>query len=425
MPCAISGIWLQSHSLRAKAFSASIVIVLALSALLVPAGTSEARESIPDDYGYKWTDSISDGETVSYDWKDIASTGTDTLLKGDDVSGGPYPIGFEFEFYGSSYTEFYASTNGIVTFGSGSTESENDNIPSLKPPNDLIAAYWDDLQVESGTYWTGYVLYETLGSAPNRQLVVEFFQVERVGVYGPMNFEVILNETGEIWLQYEALSGLSGQWATVGIENGLGTIGTIYSWDWGILSEGLAVMFSLSPIVLGPDQVDSGPLGGTVQFPMDVVNNQDFPDSVDIVFSSDEGWPIELLDGAFSPLSDTNLNGLPDTGLIPPWSSVQIVVEVTIPLAPTNPYMAVNLTATSYADPANLDPAYLTVTATLADFTGPYSDYGIDFNANSLYDYLEVEFSLEVYVEGVYFIYASLYDVSGSWICNAMVRRLP
>ena len=255
--------------------------------------------------------------------------------------------------------------------------------------------------------------------------MVEFFQVERVGVYDPMNFEVILNETGEIWLQYETLSGLSGESATVGIENGLGTIGTMYSWDWGVLSDGLAVMFSLSPIVLGPDQVDSGPLGGTVQFPMDVVNNQDFSDSVDIVFDSDEDWPVELLDGASSPLSDTNANGLPDTGLIPAWSSVQIVVEVTIPLAPTNPYMAVNLTATSYADPANLDPAYLTVTATLADFTGPYSDYGVDLNANSLYDYLEVEFSLEVYVEGVYYIYASLYDVSGSWICNVIVTTLP
>ena len=107
---------------------------------------------------------------------------------------------------------------------------------------------------------------------------------------------------------------------------------------------------------------------------------------------------------------------------MPPWSSVQIVVEVTIPLAPTSPYMAVNLTAISYADPANLDPAYLTVTATLADFTGPYSDYGVDSNANSLYDYLEVEFSLEVYVEGVYYIYAGLYDASGSWICNVMVE---
>jgi len=416
---------LESHSLRAKAFSGSIVIVLALSALLVPAGTSEARESVPDEYGYKWTDSISDGETVSYDWKDITSTGTDTLLKGDDVSGGPYPIGFGFEFYGSSYTEFYVSTNGLVTFGSGSTESENDIIPSLKAPNDLIAAYWDDLQVEYSAYWTGYILYETLGLAPNRQLVVEFFQVERVGVYGPMNFEVILNETGEIWLQYEALSSLAGESATVGIENGLGTIGTMYCWDWGALSDGLAVMFSLSPIVLGPDQVDSGPLGGTVLFPMDVVNNQDFSDSVDIVFSSDEGWPIELLDGAFSPLSDTNANGVPDTGPIPPWSSVQIVVEVTIPLAPTGPYMAANLTAFSYADPANLDPACLTVTATLADFTGPYSDHGVDTNANSLYDYLEVEFSLDVYVEGFYYIYAGLYDVSGSWICNTMVETPP
>ena len=256
----------------------------------MPAGTSGAATGT-DEYGYSWVDSYSLGETVTYDWKDITSTGADTLLKGDDVSGGPFPIGFEFEFYGIPYSEFYVSTNGLVTFGSGSDESQDEFIPSLRAPNALIAAFWDDLKAEYGTYWTGYILYETLGSAPSRQLVVEFFQVERVEVYEPLNFEVVLNETGEIWLQYETVGGVAGESATVGIENAMGTIGTMYSRDWAVILDGLAVMFSLAPVVIGADQKASGPLGGMVPFPMNVANNQDFEDSADIAVSTQQAGP--------------------------------------------------------------------------------------------------------------------------------------
>ena len=390
----------------------------------MPAGTSGAATGT-DEYGYSWVDSYSLGETVTYDWKDITSTGADTLLKGDDVSGGPFPIGFEFEFYGIPYSEFYVSTNGLVTFGSGSDESQDEFIPSLRAPNALIAAFWDDLKAEYGTYWTGYILYETLGSAPSRQLVVEFFQVERVEVYEPLNFEVVLNETGEIWLQYETVGGVAGESATVGIENAMGTIGTMYSRDWAVILDGLAVMFSLAPVVIGADQKDSGPLGGMVPFPMNVANNQDFEDSVDIAVSTQQGWAVELLDHTMSPLADTNSNGLPDTGTLPAWTSALIHVQVTVPLAPAGPVERVNLTASSYADPANLDPAFLVVTAALADFDGPYTDMGVDLDGDSYYEFMDIGFSLNVYVEDTYRIEADLYDVGRSHVTDLVVTTPP
>ena len=40
---------------------------------------------------------------------------------GDDTSTGPYPLGFEWNMFGSVYDEVYVGTNGYLTFGSGNS----------------------------------------------------------------------------------------------------------------------------------------------------------------------------------------------------------------------------------------------------------------------------------------------------------------
>ena len=99
---------------------------------------------------------------------------------------GPYPIGFEFEFFGKKYKEFYLSRNGYITFSSNmphkpsrcTGDEDYVNILGASPdkPNNLIAFCWTahetyDIYHEWG--WEAVKMeYLTIGNSPNRMLVV-------------------------------------------------------------------------------------------------------------------------------------------------------------------------------------------------------------------------------------------------------------
>jgi len=192
---------------------------------------------------YRWMDS--DGGGVEYDWVDATISGTRVPGGGDDRSLGPFEIGFPFKFYDAEYTQFYLNTNGQVLFGAGSAVYSNVGIPNPRAPNGFIAPFWDDLVSDPGTMY-----YELLGSAPHRQLVIEWTDVRHFGGGGPLTFEVILYEgSDEILIQYHTLNGsyADGESATVGIENGEGTEGIQYQYNGSGLGyplhAGLAVLF--------------------------------------------------------------------------------------------------------------------------------------------------------------------------------------
>jgi len=86
----------------------------------------------------------------------------------DDKKYGSFSIGFDFEFFGNIYNEFFVSTNGLVMFGAGSNAFSNISIPSDSRPDNYIAPFWDDLIIHS----SGDIMYQTIGSAPNRKLVI-------------------------------------------------------------------------------------------------------------------------------------------------------------------------------------------------------------------------------------------------------------
>ena len=68
----------------------------------------------------------------------------------DDASWGAFPIGFSFEFFGNTYTDFHVTSNGLVMFGSGSTQYTNSIIPTNDGANNFIAPFWDDLVIQIG-----------------------------------------------------------------------------------------------------------------------------------------------------------------------------------------------------------------------------------------------------------------------------------
>jgi hypothetical protein len=160
------------------------------------------------------------------------------------------PLGdFDFYFYGTPVTNIRISTNGYITFGTEGTDYSNDSIPNENSPNAIIAPFWDDLNLTGLTGERG-VWWDILGSAPNRQLVIEWYQVPSFD-YGTetYSFVVILYESNDkIKFQYlDVDSGTIndfGAYATVGIENFDGTEGIQYSFNGStILSNGLAIEF--------------------------------------------------------------------------------------------------------------------------------------------------------------------------------------
>lgn len=135
---------------------------------------------------------------------------------------------FPFTFYGVTYQQgdpIYVSTNGYINFMTGSSEWVNSCIPSRGAPNGAIYAFWDDMVVDSPA---SSVRTELVGTAPNRQFVIEW---RNVRFYGDSNrrlsFEIVLSETGEITLQYRDIDRDSdgtidfferGGEATIGVE---------------------------------------------------------------------------------------------------------------------------------------------------------------------------------------------------------------
>ena len=179
----------------------------------------------------EWTGTLppARGEGASFQWID-ATGGLDLGLT-DDSCVGPLGLGFEFEFYGNTYSHISINSNGMVLFGGCSTSYSNVAIPDPAEPNDFVAPFWDDLRPG----WNGGAVYfDTFGTEPNRYSVVEWHSVSIYGQEEPQTFEVILYEdSNSVVIQYLEMTGErgTGSRATVGIENDDGSKGVQYLFD--------------------------------------------------------------------------------------------------------------------------------------------------------------------------------------------------
>ena len=194
-----------------------------------------------------------------------ATLGTDLGLACDDCSV-TIPIGFSFDWFGTAQTEVTVSSNGYLTFG-----GPGDRLPSFCPPrsglpNDLIAAFWEDLDPSEG----GGVFTLLEGAAPNRRLTIEWAGVPLFGGIGDATFEVTLLETSDqILMQYQDVvfgTGADhGGTAIVALENAKGVNGTTHSCFSPEVASGSAAQFRrfASPTVIHAEDVESGVAGWT------------------------------------------------------------------------------------------------------------------------------------------------------------------
>ncbi|PJA29925.1 MAG: hypothetical protein CO189_01025 [candidate division Zixibacteria bacterium CG_4_9_14_3_um_filter_46_8] len=200
----------------------------------------------PDNYGYTWIDSDEPGGPA-FNWVDISAIGTPVSLT-DDSNQGPFPLPFNFNYYGTNYSSFRICSNGWISFTSTATTYSNTNLPSPSAPLNMMGAMWDDLNPGAG----GTVYrYTSADSA-----VVSWVNVPHYYSDGSYTFQIILLRSGQIFYNYLNMSGdlLS---ATVGHQNANGTDGLQVAYNAAYIHNNLTVKTSAG-------WIDVSPASGTI-----------------------------------------------------------------------------------------------------------------------------------------------------------------
>lgn len=179
---------------------------------------------------------------------EITYTGTDTNLIGDDVSAGPFNIGFTFPFYGTDFTQIYVNINGTMGFGGNynrySNVPLNTAISGTNIADNTIYPFWDDLN----TNGTRNIYYATVGDAPNRKFVAQWTNIFFHGTQIQLGtFQAILYEgTNVVQLQYRDLLGgdrALGNSATIGLRKN-NSLSHQYSHNTASLTQEQAIRYT-------------------------------------------------------------------------------------------------------------------------------------------------------------------------------------
>lgn len=168
----------------------------------------------------QWGRKLCVGVVLSIALPFTAQAATNTGLSGDDVQKGPFPIGFEFKYYGQTFDQFYATTNGLLQFSGPTTAYSNTSLPASY--NNTLYVFWDDLRTNVSGQTEGVIQYELQGEAPNRRLIVQWTNQYFYGTNLPMGtFQAILYESSnQIKYQYRDLldDRSFGNSATIGMQ---------------------------------------------------------------------------------------------------------------------------------------------------------------------------------------------------------------
>ncbi len=190
--------------------------------------------------GYTFTDSTNALEDIS---------GTGTLLPLTDDSNANAPIGFNFTFFGNSFSDVFVSSNGFLSFGVGSSALGNGAIPSAGVPNNALYALWDDLNPGAA----GDVYYETRGATGvDLRFIAQWNAVPQFGGTDSNTFQVVLFENGTIEYRYGAISAFTDADATVGVENSDGTVASSVAASTIVSNSAKLLTFTLGGPNCGP-----------------------------------------------------------------------------------------------------------------------------------------------------------------------------
>jgi hypothetical protein len=191
---------------------------------------------------YAWRDLSGFGRDITTNFTALAAPKTSK----DEGIAGPFDIGFSFPFFSGAqspglYTNLYVSPNGFVTFSPfAGDRSTNAVLPGSSAPTNLIAFFWDDLDLTNAVSH----IY-TAGDAIAGTFTVQFQNVRFKGSTLNVNCELILKSTGEILMQYQTL-GVSNA-CTVGLQNAAANAGFQVAYNQNYLQTNFAVRLTPTP----------------------------------------------------------------------------------------------------------------------------------------------------------------------------------
>ncbi|OQX91799.1 MAG: hypothetical protein B6D58_06275, partial [candidate division Zixibacteria bacterium 4484_95] len=206
----------------------------------------------PDNYGHRWIDSDEPGGPT-YSWIDISSIGNPIYFGSDidDGNSGPLPLGFSFYFYDNEFTSINACTNGWASFTDGnSVEWGNPPIPNSEPPNNMLAVFFDDMNLEHGG--TCYFYTNNADTA-----IVTWDHVPDWRQEGIFTFQIILVAPARITYQYAEMGPGRLDECSIGIENQNGSDGLEVVYNASYMHSNLAIAFYT-------DWLSAFPASGTV-----------------------------------------------------------------------------------------------------------------------------------------------------------------
>ncbi len=130
-----------------------------------------------------------------------SNVGTNVTGMVDDNYYGPFNIGFNFCFFGGTWTQFYVGSNGWISFTPIPASPNYDPWVTLAIPNaaastpkNCVFGPWRDWY--PGSSFGGVIRYQTIGVAPHRKLVVTWIDVALFSCTSQHGtFQIVLHET--------------------------------------------------------------------------------------------------------------------------------------------------------------------------------------------------------------------------------------
>lgn len=161
----------------------------------------------PDGFGYFYVDNVSP-DTATFEWIELCGDPNATNgPQGDDASS-LATWGWNFPFYGGTYTSVNVSTNALLQFNAPNTTFTNlCPYASGNPTNPQIAVYWDDLYALTGGGCNGNGTAPWVRWRDFTDYFVVMWDIPHIGETGNsrFHFEAILYPSGRIKFQYDTL----------------------------------------------------------------------------------------------------------------------------------------------------------------------------------------------------------------------------
>lgn len=260
-----------------------------------------------------------------YQYQNIS--GTNLNLGDDSVAtiSSPFPI----QFGGGSFSNLYVSSNGTISFTDVFGQFDDYPLPlgatyGIFPPapyapvTTLVAPFWQDLYPVEGT--ANNVFWDVTGSAPNRELVVEWRNVESYACQGnasaTVTFQVVFTEgSSNVLVNYantefggNCLDEDHGAEATVGIQVAP-TVASLWGFDESVLANNSGILWETST-------------GTQASNPVPVITSV----SPSTVQAGGSDVPITIAGSNFLPQSQAHVNSSPRPTMYVSSTELQVLI---------------------------------------------------------------------------------------------------